>query len=275
MFSFCKMQGTGNDFIIINYIENKLEYSYKLLAEFLCDRHFGVGADGILIVQKSQKADFKMRIFNQDGSEAEMCGNGIRCFAKYVYEKNLIDKDEFEIETLSGVKKVKLEIEGNSVTKISVEMGKPVFELKDIPVIYLENNYAGMIHIDGGIIVYPISIGNPHAVCFVDDIKNINVEKYGKLIEDYKYFPNKTNVEFVQIIDNSNIKIRVWERGVGETFSCGTGACASAVISNKYKSTENELNVELLGGNLKVLYKNEIIKLIGSAEKVFDGEIDI
>ncbi len=274
MFSFCKMQATGNDFIIIDYLENKLEYSYKLLSEFLCDRHFGVGADGILIIQKSNKADFKMRIFNQDGTEAEMCGNGIRCFAKYVYEKNLIDKEEFNIETLAGIKKVNLEIEGSTVTKVSVDMDKPIFELPDIPVIYLENNYKGSIHIEG-ITVYPISIGNPHAVCFVDDVKKVDVERYGKLIEDYKYFPNKTNVEFVQIVDNSNIKVRVWERGVGETFSCGTGASAASIISMKYKSTNNELNVELLGGNLKVIYKNENIKLIGPVEKVFEGKIDI
>ncbi len=274
MFSFCKMQATGNDFIIIDYLENNLEYSYKLLAEFLCDRHFGVGADGILIVQKSKKADFKMRIFNKDGSEAEMCGNGIRCFSKYVYEKNLINKDEFEIETLSGIKKVKLEIEGETVLRVSVDMGRPIFNLQDIPVIYLENNYKGSIHIEG-MKVYPLSIGNPHAVCFVDDLKKVDIEKYGKLIEDYKYFPNKINVEFVQVIDDSNIKVRTWERGVGETFSCGTGTCASAVIANKYKSTKNELNVELQGGNLKTVYKNENVKLIGTAEKVFEGKIDI
>ncbi len=271
MFSFTKMQATGNDFVIINYLENKLEYSYKLLAEFICDRHYGVGADGILIIEQSKIADFKMKIFNKDGSEAEMCGNGIRCFAKYVYEKRLTDKEEFTIETLAGVKNVKLQIEGQTVVSVEVHMGEPIFELEKIPVIYLENNYSGKIYIEN-IEIYPVSIGNPHAVCFVDNIDKINIEKYGKLIEDYKYFPNKTNVEFVQIIDDEHIKVRVWERGVGETLSCGTGACAAAVISNKYKSTKSELTVDLLGGKLKISY-NDIIKLKGTAEIVFEGSI--
>lgn len=273
MFSFCKMQATGNDFIIIDYLENKLEYSYKLLAEFLCDRHFGVGADGLITVEKSSISDFKMRIFNKDGSEAEMCGNGIRCLAKYVYEKKLINKNEFTIETLAGIKTIKLEVEGESVIKIEVDMGIPIFDIDKVPVTYLENNYDGYMYIDG-IKVYPLSIGNPHAVCFVDDLDKIDIEKYGKLIEDYKYFPNKTNVEFVQIVDKLNIKVRIWERGVGETLSCGTGACAAAVISKKNKSTNNGLNVDLLGGKLKIIY-DDTIKLIGPSEFVFDGKIEI
>ncbi len=273
MFSFSKMQATGNDFIIINYLENNLEYSYKLLAQFLCDRHYGVGADGILIIEKSEIADFKMKIFNKDGSEAEMCGNGIRCFSKYVYENRLINEEEFLIETLAGIKKVKLSIEGETVISVEVDMGVPIFELENIPVIYLENNYKGKIFIEN-IEVYPVSLGNPHTVCFVDNLDKVDIGKYGKLIEDYKYFPNKTNVEFVQIIDNNNIKIRVWERGVGETLSCGTGACATAVIANKYKKVNNNLNVELSGGNLKISYDNTV-KLKGPAEIVFEGKIMI
>lgn len=273
MFSFFKMQATGNDFILINYLENKLEYSYKLLSQFLCDRHYGVGADGVLILEGSTKADLKMRIFNQDGSEAEMCGNGIRCFAKYVYEKKIINKEIFSIETLAGIKKVKLFVEGNTVQEIEVDMGMPIYELDKIPVIYPINNYTGKIYIQN-FEVYPVSMGNPHVVCFVTDTDYIDINKYGKLIEDYKYFPNKTNVEFVQIIDNSNLKIRVWERGVGETFSCGTGACAACAVATKYKSTNNELNVELKGGKLKIRY-NESIKLTGTAENVFEGRIVI
>ena len=273
MFSFCKMQGTGNDFIVIDYIENKLEYSYKLLSQFLCDRHFGVGADGVLILEKSRVADFRMRIFNKDGSEAEMCGNGIRCLAKYIYEKKLTNKKEFNIETMAGIKEVQLEIEGNTVITVEVDMGEPVFDLKEIPVLYTEENYDGKIHIEN-IDVYPISMGNPHVVCFVDDIKKLDIRKYGNLIEDYKYFPNKTNVEFVQILDNSNIKVRIWERGVGETLSCGTGACAAAVISNKYKSTNSEMIVDLHGGKLNIRY-DKTVKLKGIAEKVFEGKIVI
>ena len=158
MFSFCKMQATGNDFIIINYLDTKLEYSYKLLSEFLCDRHFGVGADGVLIIEKSNIAEFKMRIFNKDGTEAEMCGNGIRCFAKYVFEKNFTNKKEFGIETISGIKKINLEVEGDTVINIEVDMGKPIFELEKIPVLFFNNIKKGYINIEG-IEVYPVSIG--------------------------------------------------------------------------------------------------------------------
>lgn len=188
MFYFSKMQATGNDFIIINYLENSLNYSFKLLSKYLCDRHFGVGADGVLILEKSKcGADFKMRIFNQDGSEAEMCGNGIRCFAKYVYEKKLIHKEEFEIETLAGRKKVNLEVEGDTVINIEVDMGEPIFEFENIPVIGVKTEDK-KINIEG-FEIYPISMGNPHSVCFVDNIENIDIEKYGNIIENYKYFP--------------------------------------------------------------------------------------
>lgn len=271
MFSFCKMQATGNDFVVINYLKNKFEYSYKLLSEYLCNRHYGVGADGILIVEESKMADFKMRIFNTDGSEAEMCGNGIRCFAKYVYEENLIDKLEFDIETLAGIKSVKLKVEGNTVVEIEVDMGKAEFDLEKIPVWYQGDEYNGLLHIED-MKIYPISMGNPHAVCIIEDINKIDISKYGKLIENYKYFPNKTNVEFVQIIDESNIKLRVWERGVGETLSCGTGACAAVAVLNKLKYTSSRVTVDLLGGKLKII-SDETIKLIGNAEKVFEGNI--
>jgi diaminopimelate epimerase len=274
MFFFSKMQATGNDFVVINYLENRLEYSFKLLAEFLCNRHFGVGADGILIIEESKVADFKMRIFNQDGSEAEMCGNGIRCFAKFVYEKNLIHKKEFKIETLAGVKDVSLLVEGKTVTSVEVNMGKPIFDLRKIPVIDLENKNAEKIKIEN-FEGYPVSIGNPHCVCFVEDLDKIDIEKCGKMIENYKCFPNKTNVEFVQIINEKNIKMRVWERGVGETLACGTGTCAASVISNKYKSTNSRLTVDLLGGKLQTNYENDEIKLIGPAEFVFEGKINI
>ena len=203
MFIFSKMQATGNDFIVLNYLEEKLEYSYKLLSSFLCDRHFGIGADGLLIIEKSNIADFKMRIFNKDGEEAKMCGNGIRCVSKFVYEKNLISKNELKIETLACIKKVELKNEGNTVIQVKVNMGKAIFEKSKIPMIFEEG--AEKFKIDN-IEIYPVSVGNPHCVSFVDNIDEINVEKYGKIIENYKYFPNKTNVEFVQIINKDNIK---------------------------------------------------------------------
>lgn len=270
MFLFTKMQGTGNDFIILNFLKEKLEFSYKLLVKFLCDRHFGVGADGVIILEKSEIADYKMRIFNQNGLEAEMCGNGIRCLAKYIYEKELMKKEEINIETLSGVKKVKLEIEGETVIKVKVNMGCPVFDKSKIPMIYKED--AEKLRI-GSLEFYPISVGNPHCVCFVEKIEKVDVKEYGKFVENYKYFPEGTNVEFVEIKNNNNIKVRVWERGVGETLSCGTGACASAVISNKYMGLENNICVELLGGKLDVEYNDEVKKiyLCGSAEFVFEG----
>lgn len=274
MFFFTKMQATGNDFIILDYINEKLEYSYKLLAEFLCNRKFGVGADGILILEKSEIADFKMRIFNQDGSEAEMCGNGIRCFAKYIYEKKLINKKNFKIETMAGIKEIDVIAEGDTVIEIIVDMGKGEFDFEKIPVISLLDNKIEKIIIDK-MEVFPISIGNPHAVCFVQNLEKIDIEKDGKRIENYKCFPNKTNVEFVQIINKDLIKVRVWERGVGETLSCGTGACAASIISNKYKSTNCDITVELLGGKLKTKYENGNIKLIGPAEFVFEGKIEI
>lgn len=282
MFFFSKMQATGNDFIIINNLENKFEYSFKLLAKYLCDRHFGAGADGVLILDKGSKADYKMRIFNQDGTEAEMCGNGIRCFAKFLYEKKIIRDTEFEIETMDGIKKVKLEVEGNTVVLVEVNMGMPIFKFSQIGVYYEnnakdtynENNLINGIQVEE-FTVYPISMGNPHCVCFVDNVDEIDIEKEGKLIENYKYFPNRTNVEFVQIKNNSTLKVRVWERGVGETFSCGTGACASAVVSNLCKSTERELIVELKGGNLKINYDGENVFMQGSAEFVYEGEMNI
>lgn len=274
MFFFTKMQATGNDFIILNYMEAKLEYSYKLLAEFMCNRHFGIGSDGILILEKSKIADFKMRIFNQDGSEAEMCGNGIRCFAKYIYEKGLINKKEFEIETLAGIKKIELDVEGSTVIQVIVGMGKPEFDFEKIPVISLLDEKKEKLNIDD-YEVYPVSMGNPHAVCFVENLDKINIKEIGEKIENYKYFPNKTNVEFVQIINENTIKVRVWERGVGETLACGTGACAASIIANKYKSTNCELTVDLLGGKLRTNCENEEIKLIGPAEFVFEGKIEI
>lgn len=278
MFYFCKMHATGNDFIIVNYIKTKFEYGLKMLTTFLCDRRYGVGADGVIFIEKSDIADFKMRIFNSDGSEAEMCGNGIRCLAKYIFEKKLTRKEKFKIETLSGIKELELIVENKTVLFVKVNMGFPIFEYKKIPVV------CEALTEDGGIKInvnkkefefFPVSIGNPHAVCFAEDLESLDIKSIGPVIENYKYFPKKTNVEFVKVIDNDNIEVRVWERGVGETLSCGTGACASSVISIVKKFTDSELTVNLKGGKLKVLYNNEKIILSGPASIVYDGEINI
>jgi diaminopimelate epimerase len=221
-----------------------------------------------------------MRIFNQDGTEAEMCGNGIRCLAKYLYEKELVKKINLKIETLAGIKEINLIVENKTVIGVKVDMGKAVFEYSKIPVIFPNVVHKEIekleIKIDNECFIgYPISIGNPHFVCFVDNLENLDIKKIGPIIENYKYFPNRTNVEFVEIKNNKNIKMKVWERGVGETLGCGTGACASAVISYLKNKTNNEVIVELLGGKLKVIYlKNDKkILLIGDSYFIFDGEI--
>ncbi len=280
MIFFTKMQGTGNDFIIIDKNSQKFDFTYSKLTEYLCNRKFGVGADGVIFIESSKIADSKMRIFNQDGTEAEMCGNGIRCMAKYLYEKDIVRKDKMTIETKAGIKNIELIIENKTVIGVKVDMGEPIFEYSKIPVIFpnivkKELEHLEIYYSDIMYKVYPISMGNPHAVCFLDNIEKLNIREVGKLIEDYKYFPNKTNVEFVQIMDNKRIKMRVWERGVGETLGCGTGACAATVVSYLKKFTNSELTVELPGGNLKIIYfENENrVKLIGDSYFVFDGKM--
>lgn len=280
MIFFTKMQGTGNDFIIIDNREKEIVYTYSRLSEFLCNRKFGVGADGVIFIENSKIADSKMRIFNADGSEAEMCGNGIRCLTKYLYEKEIVKKEKMRIETLSGIKNVDLIVENKTVIGIKVDMGNPIFEYNRIPVIFpnivkkelerLEINFR-----NNKLYVYPISMGNPHAVCFVKDVQNLKIEDIGSRIESYKYFPNKTNVEFVEVVNPKNLKMRVWERGVGETLGCGTGACAASVVSYFKKSTNREVIVDLPGGKLKVLYfENENnVKLIGDCSYIFEGKL--
>ena len=267
MFSFCKMQGTGNDFVLIDCEQNEFSYSLPVLAEYLCNRHYGVGADGIILMDKSDVADFKMRIFNQDGTEAQMCGNGIRCFAKYAFEKKKTEKEEFTVETLAGVKQVKLELENQKVVAVKVNMGSPVLDFLQYIIEIEQKQYQ----------IYPISMGNPHAVCFVKDVDKIEIEKIGPILENYKYFPEKTNVEFVEIQDKNHMKVRVWERGVGQTNSCGTGACASAMIAIHEKFTQKEVMISLKGGKLEVEYdpKTNEIFLKGPAEMVFEGKIEM
>lgn len=271
MLFFSKMEATGNDFIIIDETDNKFLYDVKLLSKYLCDRHMGIGADGVIFLYKSKRADFKMVIINQDGTEAEMCGNGIRCLAKFIYEKYLKNKKKFEIETLAGVKTVEILSNGKEV---KIDMGNPIFSYREIPVFYEDNKSINIEVGDDNYEFFPISMGNPHAICFRDEIEQIELEKVGKIVEKYRYFPNKTNVEFAQVIDKNNIKLRVWERGVGETLSCGTGATATAIIANKKNFTNNEVNVELKGGKLKVIY-DENAYLIGEARNVFEGKLDL
>ena len=281
MILFSKMQGTGNDFIVINCLNQYFNYNLSSLSTFLCNRNFSIGADGVIYIFRSNIADFKMRIFNKDGSEAEMCGNGIRVLGKFLFEKSITTKNELNIETLAGVKKIELVIENKTVVNVKVNIGMPFFEAKRIPA-YLpkESNLTDYSTIniefrDNNYEFGLVSVGNPHAVCFLDNLSKVNINDIGSFVENYKYFPNKINVEFAQIIDRNNIKVKVWERGVGNTISCGTGACATVACAVKKKLINSNVTVQLDGGRLHVNYDEEEIMLTGGAEFCYEGRIDL
>lgn len=287
---FTKMTGLGNDYIYINCIEERELGDIPELSKKLSNRHFGIGADGIILIDKSDIADFKMRIFNCDGSEAEMCGNGIRCVGKYVYDKGLTKNKEITVETLGGIKTLNLfpeekndymteigEIKGNDKIKnVEVDMGEPEFKSLDLPIVEGEE-IAKDIDILVGDKIYrftAVSMGNPHVVTFVEDITLVPIEKVGPEIENNEIFPHKTNVEFVEVVDQEHIKMRVWERGSKETYACGTGACAAVVASGVNGYTKPKVDVELLGGNLQIKWgSNNHIYMTGPAQTVFEGEI--
>ncbi len=247
MIKFTKMHGLGNDYVYIDAIHQLIE-NEKGLAKFVSDRHFGIGSDGLILICKSDNADFKMRMFNSDGSEAEMCGNGIRCVGKFVYDKGLTDKTEVTIETLAGIKTLQLNAKEGKVETVRVDMGEPILAPEKIPVMAIEEPVKSLKVRGMGqeFLLTCVSVGNPHAVTVVEDVKNFDVEKYGKILEVASVFPNKTNVEFIEIVDKQHIKMRVWERGSGETLACGTGACASVVASHLNLLTERHVWVELL-----------------------------
>ena len=280
MLNFTKMTGLGNDYIYIDCTDGTKIKNIKELTQKLSDRHFGIGSDGLILIYNSDSdnADYKMRIFNSDGTEAEMCGNGIRCVAKLIHDKNLSKKDKISIETLSGIKKVKLlEDENGKCNEVIVDMGEPIFQDKNIPYsVYEPFNKDLDIDVNEEKMRFTVvSMGNPHAITFVENIDDLNIEKYGPIIEKNPIFPNKTNVEFVEIIDKNNIKVRVWERGVGETFACGTGACAAVVASGLNGYTGENVTVDLPGGKLQIEWgKDNHIYMQGTATKVFDGTIN-
>ena len=276
MIKFTKMHGLGNDYVYIDAINQNIE-NESSLAQFVSNRHFGIGSDGLILICKSDVADFKMRMFNSDGSEAEMCGNGIRCVGKFVYDKGFTNKTEVSIETLAGIKTLILNTKDGKVETVRVDMGEPILEAEKIPVISNEKPVKNLVleAEEKQFKFACVSMGNPHAITIVDDTKNFNVEKYGKVLEINKAFPRKTNVEFVQIVDRQNIKMRVWERGAGETLACGTGACATAVACNLNGLTDRNVKIELLGGNLEIEWNKEDnhVYMTGPAVTVFDGEI--
>lgn len=276
MIKFTKMHGTGNDYIYIDDRKENIK-NPSTLAIDMSNRNFGVGSDGLILILKSKKADFRMRMFNSDGSEAEMCGNGIRCFAKYVYDHNLTEKKEITIETAGGIKDLKLKLKNNHVDSVTVNMGEPILQRERIPML----GETGMvindnIHLPDGIdfTITAISMGNPHAVIFVEDVNNFPVAKYGPMIENSDLFPQKTNVEFVQIVNRHEVIQRTWERGSGETLSCGTGASAVTVAGVLTKETERKITIHLRGGDLKTEWseKDNNIYMTGPAVEIFQGE---
>jgi len=270
------MQGAGNDFILINGLKEKSPSNLLDVASNLCDRHFGIGADGLIIILPSEIADIKMCIINSDGSEAEMCGNGIRCFARYVYEEGIVKKEVFKVETLAGIMSPHLILEKGKVVGVTVDMGEPSLEGSSVPIL----GFVGQVIneplkvLDTTFKITALLMGVPHCVVFVDDVSNLDVAKYGAAIETNPVFPRKSNVHFLEIINEREIEMRVWERGAGLTLACGTGACASLVASVLNKKTGRKAKMNLPGGTLYIEWaNNNHVYMTGPAKRTFSGEI--
>lgn len=274
---FTKMHGCGNDYIYVNCMEKIIENPVKTAIQ-VSDRHFGIGSDGLILICPSDIADFRMEMYNADGSEGKMCGNGVRCIAKYVYEYGLTKKQQISVETKAGIKELDLTVQDGKVVLVKVNMGKAVFTASEIPVeadvdtlIGYEVNVAGKEYY-----ITCVSMGNPHAVTFVEDTKILPLEKIGPEFEHHKMFPDRVNTEFVQVLNRKEVSMRVWERGSGETLACGTGACAVAAACVENGKTEREITVHLLGGDLLLRYEEDgTVWMTGPAAIICDGEIDI
>ncbi|MBP3602652.1 MAG: diaminopimelate epimerase [Lachnospiraceae bacterium] len=279
---FTKMQGCGNDYVYVDGGKEVIAQEKKPeLVRRLSDRHFGIGGDGVIFINPSKEADFEMEMYNMDGTRSEMCGNGIRCVAKFVYDKGLTDKTTVSIISGGSVKYLDLNIENGKVSTIKVNMGAPILKAADIPVI--TDNPDGQV-VNATIEVLGkeykmtcVSMGNPHAVVFMDDVENLDIEKIGPYFENHERFPKRTNTEFVKVIDRKNVEMRVWERGTGETLACGTGTCATVVACVLNGLTEDEVTVKLLGGSLKIKWDREenLVYMTGPAVTVFEGEVEI
>ena len=275
---FTKMHGIGNDYIYFNCLEEEIKEPEKLSIK-LSDRHFGVGGDGIVLILPSKVADFRMRMFNADGSEGKMCGNATRCIGKYVFEKHYTDKKEFTLETLGGIKELCLKVKDNKVIEVSVNMGSPITNSKEVPVIFHKEiilNEKVKIQ-DTEYNITCVSMGNPHCIIYMDNIDDLDLRTIGPRFEKNPMFPEGINTEFVEVIDSKTLKMRVWERGSGETYACGTGACAVTVASilNGYCIKDEDITVKLLGGELKIKYSSDgSVYMTGPAEIVFEGRIE-
>ena len=278
-FSFTKMHGTGNDYVYVDLFQQKLENQAEG-AKVVSDRHFGIGADGLICIAPSETADCRMIMYNADGSEGAMCGNGIRCVAKYVYDHGIVRKDHMSVETKSGIKQLELTVEDGKAVYVKVNMGEAVLKPSGIPVqAEGEDFIARQIEAGGeNYTVTCVSMGNPHCVVFTEGIDGMDLEKTGPLFENHPLFPDRINTEFVEVLDDHTLKMRVWERGSGETISCGTGTCAAAVaaVLNGHCPRGEEIEVRIRGGALYDTYlENGEVLMKGPATEVFQGEIEI
>ena len=266
---FTKMQGLGNDYVYVNCFEETVEHPEET-ARFVSSQNFGIGSDGLILIKPSEKADCQMDMYNLDGSQGTMCGNGIRCVGKYVYDHGIVDKTEIDVETLAGIRHLSLHVRDGKVETVTVDMGRPeqTSEIGEaITVLGKEYAFTG------------VSMGNPHAIVYMDDIDHLDIEKIGPAFENHVAFPDRVNTEFVEVIDEHTVKMRVWERGSGETLACGTGACAVAVASvlNGHVDGDSPVTVKLLGGDLQIFWNRQenLVYMTGPAATVFDGEIDV
>lgn len=274
---FSKMHGIGNDYIYVNCFEEKVDEPEKV-SVVVSDRRFGIGSDGLVLIMPSDKADFRMRIFNADGSEAMMCGNATRCIGKYVYDTGMTDKTELTLETNSGIKYLRLFLKNGKVDSVEVDMNKAVLKPADIPVDSSLDLFVDQpVEVDGKEYrITCVSMGNPHAVIFTENTDSLDLEKIGPSFENHKLFPNRINTEFVEVIDSHTLKMRVWERGSGETFACGTGTCAAVVaaVLNGICPYDEEVLVHLRGGDLRITYKKDgTVMMTGPAAYVFEGNM--
>ena len=275
---FTKMHGIGNDYVYVNCLKENVENPSEVAIK-ISDRHFGIGSDGLILIKPSDVADGKMEMYNADGSQGAMCGNGIRCVAKYMYDYGITDKTSISVETKSGIKYLDLTLKNGKVDTVKVNMGAPILKAAEIPVISeKEQVISEPVTVDGKEWkITCVYMGNPHVITYIDDVKHLEIEKIGPKFEKHEIFPDRVNTEFVHVIDRNTVEMRVWERGSGETYACGTGACAVAVSSILNGLTEEEVTVKLLGGDLKIFWNREEnrVYMTGSATKVFDGEIDL
>ncbi|MTI84610.1 MAG: diaminopimelate epimerase [Firmicutes bacterium] len=272
---FTKVHGLGNDFVMVDAESEELPGNLSKLAQAVCDRHFGIGADGLVLIWPTDEADIRMQILNSDGSEAEMCGNAIRCVSKYIYEKGIIKKEQIKVETKAGIMVPEVSVQNGVVAAVKVDMGEPKLDRKEIPML----GSAGMVIGENlkvgehNFKVTAVSMGNPHVVIFVVDVDEVPISHWGPRIENHNIFPNKTNVEFVQVLNRSEVRMQVWERGAGPTMACGTGACATAVAAHLNGFTEKQVSVHLASGSLDIEWsENNHVYMTGPAEEIFSGD---